>query len=310
MACPDTSSSSLSRNSCAPIPHGLIPHGPYPHGIPHSNPGTGHYDFVHIPQDSCLASFEQINTLSSRIAVLEEQLANAKAEKESADNSNRYLLRLLSSGSLITGVISTSADEVPKLRHKLLISKIKKNQLKAELQKALVIRDLPTQWPGQCCRTQASFALSDSSATVIEGPPTASAKQTDLHLLDSTEPIAHPLIDLGFEAASSAEGTPELEQCDGYSSVSDDSEELSCNPSGTLHRTHLWGHGVAKQSNVNPVEIFPEESSYLRHFMCGSVKDNTVSSIQASIKVWRPDQVSESMLIKLDSAWGGQLVHE
>lgn len=246
--------------------------------MPHSNPGTGHYGYVHTPQNSCPASFEQTSTLLSRIAVLEERLANTKAEKETADTSNRYLLRLLSAETTITGLNSTSAEEVSKLRHKLLTSKIKKNQSEAELQKASVCCDLTTQWPGQCCCTQASSALSDSSGTFIDDPLIATANQTEVHLLDSTGPIAHPLIDLGFEAATSAEGTPELEQCDGYSSMSDDSEELSDSP---IQHTHLWSHGLAKQNHVKPVEIFPEESSYLRHFQCGPTNDNTVSSIRA-----------------------------
>lgn len=219
--------------------------------------------------------------LRSRIAVLEEQLAHANAEKETADTSNRYLLRLVSAGTLFTGLSSTSAEEVPELRHKLLISKMKKDQLKAELQKAQIHRDLPTQWPGPCCRTQASSALSDSSATVLEGLLTTDAKQTELHLPNGTEPITHPLIDLDFNAIASAEGTPELDQCDDYSTISDDSEELSGVPSGTFQPTYVWGNGVAKQNNVKPVEIFPEQSSYLRHFLCGSTKDNTVSSIRA-----------------------------
>lgn len=219
--------------------------------------------------------------LHSRIAVLEEQLAHANAEKETANTSNRYLLRLLSAGTLVTGLSSTSAEEVLELRHKLLSSKMKKDQLKADLQKAQIHRDLPTQWPGPCCRTQASSALSDSSATVLEGLLTTDAKQTKLHLSNGTEPITHPLIDLDVDAITSAEGTPELDQCDDYSTISDDSEELSGVPSGTFQPTYLWGHGVAKQNNVKPVEIFPEQSSYLRHFLCASTKDNTVSSIRA-----------------------------
>lgn len=239
MACRENPPSSLPRNSCAPL---------------------------------YLTSTDQVSVLHSRIAVLEEQLANAKAQRDSADISTKYLLRLLSEGNTTTHLGGTSAEEVSELRHKLHVSKIKKNQLEAELQKALVFCDLSRTWPCQCCRTQASFTQSDDSTTVMEGLPAESTKQPALHLLDSTGPIADPLIDLaGFEASPSAEATPELEHCDGYSSVSDGSEELL-------------------------IETFPEDSSYVRHFQYRSSKENIVSSMQTETRELRPVQAGVYML--------------
>ena len=287
MACRDTPPSALPRNLYAP----------FSHASPHLNPGIQHHTCVHTQQSHSMKSTDLLSMLHSRVAVLEEKLANANAHMDSAEISNRYLLHLLSAGNVVTGLDGASAEEVSKLRHKLLVSKLEKNRLKAELQDALLICHSPTPWACHCCRTQA-HTQSDGSSTAIGCQPTRIARQMNLHLLDSTGPLTESLIDLGeFEASTSAEGTPELDQLDDQSddqsSVSDDSEELPHSTRHGSHYTQSWGLGGTKHIGVKSVEIFPEESSYVRHFLSGSGNEDCLSTVPSKARVLSPFHQTE-----------------
>lgn len=223
--------------------------------------------------------------LRSRVAVLEEQLASVKAQKESADTSNRYLLHLLSAGNTNVCLESTPAA-VSELRRKVLVSKIIKNQSKADLQNALLLRNLPRNQLCQCCRTRAG-TQSDGFTAAIEHLPTRSS--------DSTGPVTGPLIDFAdSEASTSAEDTPGLDESDRYSSASDDSEERLRDAPCASHRTRMWCLDAVK-CGEQAAEDFPKESSYLQHFSTWSGPESTAGYDHMDIKVRSPP----TRLIKL-----------
>ena len=273
MTCRNAPPSALPRNLCAPFPYSST-------RLNHDNP---QHTCIHTQQNHCNYPADPLSILRSRIAALEEQLANSNAQKDSADISIRYLLHLLSAGNVIPGLDSISAEEVFKLRHKLLVSKLEQSQLRIELKKALLRCD-QSERPYHCCHTSLDALPNRPTAALKLCSGADSTKQLGTTSLDITTPVADLLIDLtDCELSTSAEGTHQLDHKDTCSSASDDSEEPVSNILLTSHPITGGKHGEFKS-----VEVFPEDSSYIRHFSSGSSAENVAGRNHTDFEVRSP----------------------
>ena len=150
-----------------------------------------------------------LNTLHSRIAVLETELAQALSDKIAAEHATQYVLRHIATDQY-GSTSRTSHEELLRLEHEVRTVNSENANLRIQLCKAILVQEEVVRRQKAKCSSNIEPVISTSSLHEVSAVLSSST---------GTSPTFTNLMDL--------EDVPNLDFSTGSSSSSDDLEQLS-----------------------------------------------------------------------------------